>query len=38
MGDYQKALLSQDRGHVRGIIEFINPIILSVNSEPLLLK
>ncbi len=31
-------MLSNDRGQVRGIIEFINPILLSINSEPYLLR
>ena len=37
--DYKACLLSAaNRGYIRGIVEFINPIILSVNSEPAILK
>lgn len=32
--DYERALLSEDRNQVRGVVEFINPIILQINSEP----
>lgn len=36
---YQKLLMSQDRSLIRGITEFINPILLKVNSSnSLLLK
>jgi hypothetical protein len=39
IGDYKNCLLSaSNKGYIRGIIEFINPIILSVNSEPYILK
>jgi hypothetical protein len=38
MSDYQKALLSEDRGKVRGIVEFVNPILLSIDSSPSLLR
>lgn len=38
MPQYKKCLLTSNRGQVRGVIEFINPILLSINSEPFLLK
>lgn len=38
MQDYQKALFSEDRGQVRGIVEFVNPILLTIDPQPSLLK
>ena len=36
---YKKSLLSGNRSHMRGITEFINPILLKINnSNSLLLK
>ena len=34
MKDYERALLSEDRNMVRGVVDFINPIVLEINSEP----
>jgi hypothetical protein len=37
--DYKQSLSSMsNRGNIRGIIEFINPIILSVDSQPIILR
>jgi hypothetical protein len=39
INDYKQSLSSMsNRGNIRGIIEFINPIILSVDSQPIILK
>lgn len=39
IGTYKKLLMSSNRLHIRGITEFINPILLRVNSSnSLLLK
>jgi hypothetical protein len=37
IGDYKKALASEDRGCIRGIVDFINPILLKINPKPYLL-
>ena len=38
INDYESALLANNRSLTRGIVEFINPIILKIDSNPCLLS